>query len=39
MIRALFIFKLMHINTVYIILNNINGAIGFSSLINNYSKY
>ena len=39
MIRVLFIFKLVHADTVYIISNNINNVMGFSSLTNDYLKY
>ena len=39
MIRALSIFKLIHVDTVYIILNNINNIMEFNSLTNNYSRY
>ena len=39
MIRVLFIFKLVYIDIIYIILNGINGAIGFSNFINNYLRY
>ena len=39
MIKILSIFKLVHADTIYIILNNINSVMGFNSLINNYLKY
>ena len=39
MIKILFIFKLIYINTIYIILNNINGTMGFSNFTNNYLRY
>ena len=39
MIRVLSIFKLVHTNTIYIILNGINDITGFNSLTNNYSRY
>ena len=39
MIRVLFIFKLIHTNTVYIIPNGINNIIGFNNFTNNYLKY
>ena len=39
MIRVLFVFKLVHADTAYITLNGINGATGFSSLIDDYSRY
>ena len=29
----------MHTDTIYIILNNINNIMGFSSLTNNYLRY
>ena len=39
MIRVLFIFKLVYINIIYIILNDINDIMGFSNFINNYLRY
>ena len=39
MTRVLSIFKLIYTDTIYIILNNINNIIGFSSFTNNYLKY
>ena len=38
-IKTLFIFKLIHVDTIYITLNNINNIIEFSNFTNNYSKY
>ena len=39
MTKALFIFKLVYINTIYITLNNINNIIEFNNFTNNYLKY
>ena len=39
MIRVLFVFKLIYINITYIILNDINGVMGFNSFINDYLRY
>ena len=39
MIRALFVFKLIYIDIIYIILNGINGAMGFNNFIDDYLKY
>ena len=39
MVRVISIFKLIYINTIYIIFININNVISFNDFINNYSKY
>ena len=39
MTRALSIFELVHVDTVYITSNGINGATGFSNLTDDYSRY
>ena len=39
MIKTLFVFKLVYVDTIYIILNNINDIIEFNNFTNNYLKY
>ena len=39
MIRILSIFKLVYIDIIYIIPNNINGIIGFNNFIDDYLRY
>ena len=38
MTKTIFIFELVHIDITYIISIGINGVIGFSGLIDNYSR-
>ena len=39
MVRVTFIFKLVYMDTIYIIFININSVIDFNNLINNYFRY